>query len=498
MGDILRRGRLKVERPPEVAGYSSSIVDDERLFHADILVDLAHVVMLTEEGIIASTHGARILQALKKVEDEGFQGLKPGPHLEDVHVAIESRLIALLSEDVGGRIHTGRSRNDEVVTCIRLRLREDLIEVMERLLRLLGTCVKRAEENVDTVMPGYTHTQHAQPVTFAHWLLAHFDALSRDLERLQQAFTRVNLSPLGAAALATTGFPINRHRTAELLGFDGLLENSMDAVGSRDFAAETLAALSILSCNLSRVAEELILWSTSEFGMVELNDAYASTSSIMPQKKNPDIMELTRAKTGRVQGDLLAVLTMLKGLPLTYNRDFQEVTPRLWDAVDSVKATLQVINGTLETLTLRKDVMLRRVTETFATATELADTVVRETGLPFRTAHMVVGALVKKALQEGVKPSQVTSGYLDVVSMEVLGKPLNLGEVKVRAALDPVNCVEARKVTGGPNQREVKRMLKERSLRLQKWGNVLTERKKGVSTARSLLDERVDTVVKGL
>ncbi len=496
MKDLLRGGRLKEPRPPEVAAYCSSIYQDERIFGADIQVDLAHVVMLTRKGIISAKDGALILQALRKIASEGFDALNPNPSLEDVHVAIESKLIGLLTEEVGGRMHTGRSRNDEVATCIRLSLRAELAAIMARVLELIRVFLAVAEQNVDTVMPGYTHTQHAQPVPLAHHLLAHVDALTRDLARLQAAYGRVNLSPLGAAALAGTGFPIDREMTASLLGFSGLVENSMDAVATRDFILEALAALAVLSVNLSRFAEEMVLWSSSEFGFVELPDAYSSTSSIMPQKKNPDVMELTRAKSGRVTGDLTAALMMVKGLPLTYNMDLQDVTPRLWDGVDTVKATLPVLAGAVKALKVNRDVMAARVREDFSTVTELADTIFRETGLPFRTAHRIVGTLVTEAIRTGKKPLDLTAKDLDAASLSIIGKPLGLSDETIRRALDPVRCVEVRKSTGGPSPEQVARMIADRRRLIGTWGRELEAKVQEVGRAKERLNDALDAVIR--
>ncbi|MEM2926074.1 MAG: argininosuccinate lyase [Candidatus Bathyarchaeia archaeon] len=495
MGDILRRGRLGSARVPEVADYTSSIREDARIFKADLQVDMAHVVMLVETGILSLQDGARILKALMDIEAQGYEGLRGTPDLEDIHIVIETRLIESLTETIGGRIHTARSRNDEVATCIRWTLRKELLELMELLRDLEATLLRRAEENVETVMPGFTHTQHAQPVTMAHHLIAHFDALERDLERLMEAYARVNRSPLGAGALAGTGFPIDRLRTCELLGFDGLVENSMDAVAARDFALEVLSDLSILMCNVSRIAEELVLWSTSEFSFAELDNAYASTSSIMPQKKNPDTMEIMRAKAGRVYGNLLAALVMLKALPLTYNRDYQELTPRLWDTLDATKSTLRILRGALETIEFKADRMLAKAGEGFSTATELADTIMRETGLPFRTCHMIVAALVSRAIEEGRSLEEIDSAFLDEVSFKILGRGLGIGNEKIRCALDPRGFVESRRSIGSPRPEEVRRMLVERRRLLEVWKENLQKKRDSLAEAERLLKEAVEAIM---
>ena len=461
MDDILRRGRFKKPEEPFVLKFSSSTDIDRRIFEADILVDMAHVIMLVKKGIISKEHGSKILKALEKIKAMNYDELVKGG-FEDIHVAIETKLIEMLGEDVGGRLHTARSRNDEVATCLRLRLRWDLQEIMLLMISLMKTLLSIAKEHIWTVMPGYTHCQRAQPVTLAHHLLAYFDMFQRDLERLLDTYKRVNKSPLGAAALATTGFPIDREMTARLLGFDGIVENSMDAVSSRDFLLETLSCLAILSTNISRLAEELILWSSSEFGFAELPEEYTSTSSIMPQKKNPDVLELIRAKCAQNFGDLTTCLSIVKALPLTYNRDLQQLTPNLWRVLDNIKGSLRILSGILEKTRFNKDNMMKAAYESLITATDLADLIVSERGLPFRTAHTIVGALILEILNMKLRFDQINSKLLDSISVKVYGKPLLIKDEKIKEALDPVKSVERRKVIGGPSPETVKKVLERR------------------------------------
>src|SRR3990172_2802851 len=341
--------------------------------------------MLKEQGIINEMDCSAILRGLEKVKKEGILALDES--YEDVHIALEARLIEKLGEDTGGRMHSGRSRNDEVATCIRLSLRKELIELIEEVDNLVTTLINLASKHYETIMPGFTHTQHAQPTTLAHNLLAHGNAIFRDIERIEGAYERANQNPLGAAAFASTGFPINRERTTELLGFDSTLDNSMDAVSARDFMIETISVCTNLMTNLSCLAEEIILWSSSEFDFIELDDRYSSTSSIMPQKKNPDIAELMRGKTGSVNGALISVLTICKALPYSYNRDLQEATPHLWRAADAVRSSVRMGRGMASTMKVKKENMRLASDKGFMTATELADTIVRTTGIPFRTAH---------------------------------------------------------------------------------------------------------------
>lgn len=453
MSNILRRGRLDAAPDKEILNYTSSMEADRWIFDADILVDLAHTVMLKEQGIIRAEDCGKILSGLLQVREEGMDKLDFS--YEDIHISLESRLIDLVGEDVGGRMHSGRSRNDEVATCIRLVLRDELLGLLEEIHALRKTLLALAEKHSETLMPGFTHLQHAQPTTLAHHLSAHSQALGRDFDRVIDAFSRVNLCPLGAAAFASTGFNLNRKRTSELLGFAGLLENSMDAVSSRDFLIECASVFTNLMVNFSRMAEELVVWSTSEFNYIELEDMYASTSSIMPQKKNPDTAELMRGKTGVAVGALMSLITICKGLPLSYNRDLQEATPNIWRSVETVRASVRVMKGMYGTLKVRADVLEVQATAGFTTATELADTFVREAGIPFRTAHQLVGILAR----EGCEP---TLEKIDSISEVVLGEALSargLTENQVKEALDPESNIKRRKYIGGPAPEEMERYL---------------------------------------
>ncbi|MDQ1253561.1 MAG: argininosuccinate lyase [Euryarchaeota archaeon] len=461
MSNILRRGRLEVAQGEEILRYTSSMEADRRIFEADIAVDLAHTVMLREQGIISKEDGSKILGGLLRIRDEGMEKLDFS--YEDIHISLESRLIDMVGEDVGGRMHSGRSRNDEVATCIRLALREDLAGLFEEIYALRSTLLTLAEKHINTLMPGFTHLQHAQPTTFAHHLCAHEAALCRDFDRTLDAFSRVNLCPLGAAAFASTGFNLNRKRTQELLGFEGLLENSMDAVSSRDFLIECASVFTNLMINLSRMAEEIVIWSSSEFSFIELDDMYASTSSIMPQKKNPDTAELMRGKTGVAVGALMSLVTICKGLPLSYNRDLQEATPNIWRSVETVRASVRIMEGMIRTMHVRAEVLATQSVTGFTTATELADTFVRETGIPFRTAHQIVGMLAK----DGEKP---TLENIDSAAEIVLGDSLSgrgLTKNMVREALDPVSNVKRRKLTGGPAPEEMRHYLSRRQTALE-------------------------------
>jgi len=381
--------------------FSESTTADRPMIAEDIWGSQAHCIMLGACGILTEADLRTILGGLAQIrqqlEDRQFD---LDPLLEDVHMNVESRLRELIDPEVAGRLHTARSRNDQVVTDARMHLRTRLLELRGVLVDLQQALLDLGAEHRETVMPGYTHTQHAQPISVAFWLSGYVSALQRDNQRLDQTYERVNRCPLGACALAGTSFPIDRQMTARLLGFDGVMEHALDAVGSRDFVVEVLADLAIIASNLSRLAEELVLFSTHEFGMIEIDDAYATGSSIMPQKKNPGMAELTRAKTGLAYGRLMQALTMIKALPSGYNRDLQEDKPPLWESLDSVQSCVQIMAAMVSTLKLRPQRMAELVEGNYAAATELANFLVRERNLPFRDCHRIVGHIVGTLIDE--------------------------------------------------------------------------------------------------
>jgi len=453
VSDILRRGRLASVPDEEIINFTSSMNADKWIFKADILVDLAHTIMLKERKIIKAEDCKKILEGLLTIREEGIEKLDHT--YEDIHISLESRLIDMVGEDTGGRMHSGRSRNDEVATCIRLTLRNELLLLMEDLIALRNTLNDISSENLDTLMPGFTHLQHAQPTTLAHHLTAHANAIGRDLERTRDCYKRVNLSPLGAAAFASTGFDLDRERTCKLLGFDGLIENSMDAVSSRDFLIESASVFANLMINLSKMAEEIVIWSTSEFAFIELDDRYASTSSIMPQKKNPDTAELLRGKSGAAIGSLMSLLAICKALPLSYNRDLQEATPNIMRSLETTRASVRIMNGMMATMSINKENMAGLATAGFTTATELADTMVRVCDIPFRTAHQIVGVLARGN-------GEPTLGEIDAVAHNVIGESLSsrgLTEDMVEEALDPILNVSKRSVIGGPSPDSMERLI---------------------------------------
>ena len=443
--DVVRRGRLSGERDLEIKQFLSSMDADRNIADADLLVDIAHLLMLKRQNIVDQENAVTIMRVLLGMKEAGVPEEAFSEHFEDIHAGIESVLIEAAGEEAGGRLHIGRSRNDEVATCIRLHLRDEIIELLDSLVNLRKVLLTCAEQHHKSLMPGFTHFPHAQPTTLAHHLLAYEQAFSRDFDRLNEAYARVNRSPLGAAAFASTGYRIDRDYTATLLGFDAIILNTMDAVATRDFALETLSDLSIMMATLSRLCEELVLWSSPFIGFICLDDPFCSTSSIMPQKKNPDTAEIMRAKAGSVTGAYTAALIITKGLPMSYNRDLQELTPHLWRGTRDSIMSLHLLSGMLLSARFDTARMKAEVGRGFSTATDLADLLVREYQLPFRTAHSIVG----RAIRNGTLDKKA----LDAASSEITGKTLTeqgLTTEQMTTALSVEGSVAMRDHPGGP------------------------------------------------
>lgn len=400
-------GRFSESTDEFVQAFTASVNFDQRMYAQDIQGSKAHATMLQEVGVLTEAERDAILQGLSTIQQEIESGeFQWSVALEDVHMNIEARLTELIG-DAGKKLHTGRSRNDQVATDIRLWLRDSIDAIDAQLLRLLQGLLTLAEKEADTIMPGFTHLQTAQPVTFGHHLLAWFEMLVRDRERLADCRKRVNRMPLGSAALAGTTFPINRERTCELLGFDGICENSLDAVSDRDFAIEFCALAALTMTHLSRMSEELVLWTSAQFNFIELPDRFCTGSSIMPQKKNPDVPELVRGKTGRVNGHLISLLTLMKSQPLAYNKDNQEDKEPLFDAVDTLHDSLRAFADMVPAIEPKREVMREAALKGYSTATDLADYLVRA-GLPFREAHEVVGKSVAYGIEQGKDLSEMS------------------------------------------------------------------------------------------
>ena len=445
-------GRFTKETDKLVYAFNASIGFDKRLFRQDIEGSLAHVKMLGKQGILTKEETDKITDGLVSIRKDVESGvLAIDESYEDIHSFVEAVLTERIGE-AGKKLHTGRSRNDQVALDMRLYTRIQVETVEELLKELLTVLLRIMEENLDTYMPGFTHLQKAQPLTLSHHLGAYFEMFQRDRLRMRDIRARMNFCPLGAGALAGTTFPLDREYTASLLGFDGPAVNSMDAVSDRDYLIEFLAALSTVMMHLSRFCEEIILWNSNEYQFVEIDDAYATGSSIMPQKKNPDIAELVRGKTGRVYGALVSLLTTMKGLPLAYNKDMQEDKEPVFDAIDTVELCVPVFTAMLDTLTVKKKAMARAASVGFINATDCADYLVKK-GLPFREAYMIVGRLVNLCLEKGKT--------LDTLPLKEFQTVSGLFEWDVYDALRLRACVNGRKVYGGPSEESVKKQIKQ-------------------------------------
>ncbi|WP_459480267.1 argininosuccinate lyase [Clostridium saccharoperbutylacetonicum] len=440
-------GRFKKGTDKLVNDFNSSINVDSRMYKEDIEGSLAHASMLGNQNIISKEASDRItsglLEILKRMENGVIEVDETS---EDIHSFIEGTLTYYIGE-YGKMLHTGRSRNDQVTLDLRLHLKKAIVGINEDILALEEVLLEKAKENIDTIMPGYTHMQKAQPITFAHHLLAYAEMFKRDIGRLSDCYKRVDEMPLGSGALATSTYPIDREAVARDLGFSKVTLNSLDSVSDRDYVIETLSCLSMIMMHLSRFSEEVILWCTNEFSFVELDDAYSTGSSIMPQKKNPDVAELVRGKTGRVYGDLMTLLTVMKGIPLAYNKDMQEDKEALFDGIDTVTLSLKTFCGMIKTMKVKKENMRKGAGLGFTNATDVADYLVKK-GMAFRNAHEVVGEIVLTCIKE--------NKMIEELSLEELKVFSPIFEEDIYHAIDLLTCVEERKVIGGPSTESVK------------------------------------------
>lgn len=449
-------GRFTKETADEVAEFNNSLVFDSRLYKQDIRGSIAHAKMLGCQLIITPQEAETLVSALSIMGEEIGQGkLAFDPEAEDIHSFIEAALVERVG-DVGRKLHTARSRNDQVATTFRLFIKDETEGLGDLLLRLIGTLAERAEASTEVIMPGYTHLQRAQPVTLAHHLLAYCQMLKRDYSRLRDCYRRLDVCPLGAGALAGTTFPVDRYFVARELGFAEVSANSLDSVSDRDFVAEVTFNMSLLMMHLSRFSEELILWSSSEFGFVEMDDAYTTGSSIMPQKKNPDVTELVRGKTGRVYGDLMGFLTVMKGLPLAYNKDMQEDKEAVFDALDTTRQCICLFIPLIKTMKVKEERMLEAAGGDFTNATDLADYLVRQ-GVSFRQAHGIVGQVVLQCIEKGIK--------LEEMSIEEYKTFSSAFDCDLYDFLDVRTCVDRRRLPGGPAPFAVRQALDD----LHRW-----------------------------
>lgn len=444
-------GRFTKETDRLVYDFNASISFDKRLFVQDIEGSIAHVIMLAKQEILTDVEKNTIMEGLKGIREDVLNGsLEITCEYEDIHSFVEANLIQRIGEP-GKKLHTGRSRNDQVALDMKLYIRVEVLKTQDLLNQLLKTLYQLMEEHLDTYMPGFTHLQKAQPITLSHHLGAYFEMFKRDYQRLSDIYKRMNYCPLGSGALAGTTYPLDRDYTAQLMGFEGPTLNSMDSVSDRDYIIELLAALSTVMMHLSRFSEEIILWNSNEYGFIEIDDAFSTGSSIMPQKKNPDIAELVRGKTGRVYGALTAILTTMKGIPLAYNKDMQEDKELTFDAVETVENCLLLFDGMLQTVRFHKDIMARSAMRGFTNATDAADYLVNK-GVPFRDAHSIIGSLVLYCI------GKETS--IDALSLEELQAISPIFGEDLYDAVSLKTCVEKRLTLGAPGPEAMRSVLK--------------------------------------
>ena len=462
MADMMWAGRFSKEVDSRVNAFNSSIAFDARMYRNDIQGSIAHATMLGEQGIISMSDSLEIIGGLKEIlADIDSGALQFDPVAEDIHMFIEAELTKRLG-DVGKRLHTARSRNDQVALDIRLYLRDEIKNIRALVVKLIEVLCKIAEENTDTIMPGYTHLQRAQPITFGQHMMAYAQMLLRDIQRFDDTLERMNVSPLGSCALAGTTYNINRERTAELLEMSAPMVNSLDGVSDRDFCIELASAISICMMHLSRFSEEIIMWCSWEFKFIELSDDFSTGSSIMPQKKNPDVTELIRGKTARVLGDNVTLLAMMKGLPLAYNKDMQEDKEAIFDAVDNIKLCLSTFIPMLDTMKLYKDNMRNAAARGFINATDCADYLVKK-GMPFRTAYKITGGLVAYCIANNTT--------LEELSLDVYKQQSELFDEDVYNAISLETCVKERRSYGGPAPESVSKQIELTRAKLEELTN---------------------------
>lgn len=448
----LWEGRFKKELDSRTNDFNSSISFDSRMYKQDIQGSIAHSTMLAKQGIISEEDKEKIVAELKNILQELENGtLQIDMEAEDIHMFVEAELTKRIAGS-GKKLHTARSRNDQVALDIRMYLKDETESIIELIKQLIKELCNKAEKNLETVMPGYTHLQRAQPITYAHHLMAYAEMLLRDISRLEDCYKRINIMPLGSCALAGTTYNTDRNYIKELLGFDEITQNSLDGVSDRDFSIEFLSCMSIIMMHLSRFSEEIVMWCSWEFKFVELDDAFSTGSSIMPQKKNPDITELVRGKTGRVYGDLITMLTVMKGLPLAYNKDMQEDKQALFDSIDTVKICIRTLIPMIETMKVLKENMKKAAQKGFINATDCADYLAKK-GLPFREAYKITGQIVGMCVEK--------NKTLDELELDEFKEVCDLFEKDIYEQIDLINCVKSRKTIGGPAPEVVEKHIKE-------------------------------------
>lgn len=458
------RERLKVDLSEEVIHYlllPALEAEQKRSFRNIMDINKAHLLMLISRGIVSREDGQKIMDALEEINVKGASNLDLDPKLEELYFNIEAALIKIVGVEVGGQLHTGRSRNDLYATLFRLNSRDSHLRICEQILTVREDIIKIAETSFYTIMSGHTHMQPAEPITLAHYLSAILSALERDFQRFIHSFNQINLSPLGSGAMASTSFKIDRLETSRLLGFNSVIDNSIDGVASRDYILESLSAMNILMNNLSRFSHDLYIWSTDEFGIVEVGDSVAASSSIMPQKKNPITLEHIKAKAGHVMGALVSATSCLKNTSYGHSRDATESLKYFWDAFSEVESSLHLLSATIKTLKFNEEKMFTRTLENFSTVTELANTIVREANISFREAHQIVGYLVSEMIEKRIPVSKINSENIKDISKLVINREIILTKEGIQKALDPIQNVESKNTSGGPAPIEVKKQIEK-------------------------------------
>ena len=488
------RSRHKEDLDKRTLNFLSSMDTDDEILYYDILCTKVHAVMLYKIHILNRDEISQLIRELDSVLRNPQRLTREG--FEDIHEALETHLIKKIGIDIGGKVQTGRSRNDQIVTDIRIKARGDAINILVHLIELVKALTAKSERNLDSIMPLYTHLQQAQIGNFAHYLLAYSDALLREIDRLLSLYDRINQSPLGAGPIGGSLLPIDRNMTAKLLGFENIISNSIDATSSRDFMIEFASNMASIMITLSRISEDFIIWSSQEFGFIEISDRHASTSSAMPQKRNPDPLELTRSKTAIAIGNLTTIMTILKSLPSGYSRDLQDTKIPLWSSVDLVLSSLAVMTDVIEHLSVKKDVMIKASNKSYAISLDIAEVLVTRYKVPFRAAHKLVGALVNLSVKKKDEipfKSLTSSDIKDILSKETV---ITVDKViKAIREIDSKRSVNIRHSKGAPNPTEQRRIIKQRKLLLQRYSNHVQKKKESIDIVKENITNTIKTII---
>jgi len=488
------RSRHKEDLDKRTLNFLSSMDTDDEILYYDILCTKVHAIMLYKIHILDRDEISQLIRELDSVLRNPQRLTREG--FEDIHEALETHLIKKIGIDIGGKVQTGRSRNDQIVTDIRIKARGDAINILVHLIELVKALTAKSERNLDSIMPLYTHLQQAQIGNFAHYLLAYSDALLREIDRLLSLYDRINQSPLGAGPIGGSLLPIDRNMTAKLLGFENIISNSIDATSSRDFMIEFASNMASIMITLSRISEDFIIWSSQEFGFIEISDRHASTSSAMPQKRNPDPLELTRSKTAIAIGNLTTIMTILKSLPSGYSRDLQDTKIPLWSSVDLVLSSLAVMTDVIEHLSVKKDVMIKASNKSYAISLDIAEVLVTRYKVPFRAAHKLVGALVNLSVKKKDEipfKSLTSSDIKDILSKETV---ITVDKViKAIREIDSKRSVNIRHSKGAPNPTEQRRIIKQRKLLLQRYSNHVQKKKESIAIVKENITNTIKTII---